>query len=174
MAATRGGRHAQVRAGREGTQHHRHTDKHPQQQERRQRHAASPLTLQRTSGKPRTRPGRPGSGERLRGAGPGPPGVDYLLRCDVREVGRGRAERGVPWVGLDDVDGVPVANPSRPDLHHQSHGLLDLVEASRSNLASGPFPRVVRFRGVGGWVGGHYGTGARQGSRAGEPGQKLS
>jgi Protein of unknown function (DUF4235) len=55
--------------------------------------------------------------------------------------------------------------PLGPDLPHQSHGLLDLAWASRSNLASGPFARVVRFRGVGGWVGGHYGTGARQGSQ---------
>lgn len=64
--------------------------------------------------------------------------------------------------------------PTRAEPTHQSHGLLDLAGASRSNLASGPFARVVRFRGVGGWVGGHYGTGARQGSRAGGPGQRLS
>jgi hypothetical protein len=67
-------------------------------QERRQRHAASPLTLQRTSGRNLgPRPWGPtGVRGRPRGPDPDPPGVDYLLRRDVREVGRGRAERGVP------------------------------------------------------------------------------
>jgi hypothetical protein len=62
-----------------------------------------------------------------------------------------------------------LAHPGRAHLHHHPHGLPDLAEASTSSVAC-----AARVSGAGGWVGGHYGTGTTQGSRAGEQGQRLS